>query len=157
VRGQRIYIDTSVIGGCFDPEFAPWSTGLFQDFQLGIYRPVISPVVEEELRRAPPHVRELWNELLDLNAEELEITGAVVALANRYHEREILTAKYRFDALHIALATIAEVDCIVSWNFKHIVHYSKIRLFNAANRDCGYSPVLIRTQREVTHHGRLEG
>ena len=155
MSGKRIYIDTSVIGGCFDAEFAPWSAGLLQDFHLGIYRAVISPVVEEELRRAPPRGRDLWNELLDLNPEELEITGAVVALANRYHEREILTTKYRFDALHIALATIAEVDSIVSWNFKHIVNYSRIPLFNAANQDSGYPPVLIRTPREVTRHGRI--
>ena len=32
---------------------------------------------------------------------------------------------------HIALATIAAVDALVSWNFKHIVRLQKIRLFNA--------------------------
>ena len=37
------------------------------------------------------------------------------------------------DMLHIALATIAEVDVLVSWNFKHIVRLDEIRLFNAVN------------------------
>ena len=30
---QRVYIDTSVIGGCFDEEFSLWSIKLFEDFQ----------------------------------------------------------------------------------------------------------------------------
>ena len=32
---QRIYIDTSVIGGCFDDEFAEWSNKLFEEFIEG--------------------------------------------------------------------------------------------------------------------------
>ena len=48
-------------------------------------------------------------------------------------KREILTPKYYNDGIHIALATVAEVDELVSWNFKHIVNFNKIRLFNAAN------------------------
>ncbi len=37
MRTQRVYVDTSVIGGCFDEEFAPWSQGLMTDFRLGYY------------------------------------------------------------------------------------------------------------------------
>ncbi|MBB4638784.1 PIN domain protein [Longimicrobium terrae] len=156
MSGQRIYIDTSVIGGCFDSEFAPWSTGLFTDFRLGIYRPVVSEVVEAELVGAPTPVKELWIELLDLHAEMLFVGDEVDTLAKMYEAREILSPKYFNDGLHIALATVAEVDSIVSWNFKHIVNYRRMQLFNAANRDCGYSPVHIRTPREVTRHGRTE-
>lgn len=39
---QRIYLDTSVLGGCFDPEFAEWSNGLMQDFRIGCLKPVLS-------------------------------------------------------------------------------------------------------------------
>lgn len=45
------------------------------------------------------------------------------------------------DGLHIAIATAAEVDVLVSWNFKHIVHFNKIRLFNAVNLELGYKPI----------------
>jgi hypothetical protein len=41
LKKLRIYVDTSVIGGCFDPEFATWSNGLFKDFEKGIYQPVL--------------------------------------------------------------------------------------------------------------------
>ena len=31
---MRIYIDTSVIGGCFDEEFQEWSQKLFEEFEI---------------------------------------------------------------------------------------------------------------------------
>ena len=37
----------------------------------------------------------------------------------RLERPAILPAKYEADLRHIALATIAEVDSLVSWNFKH--------------------------------------
>jgi hypothetical protein len=51
---------------------------------------------------------------------------------------------------HIALATLAEVDALVSWNFKHIVRLEKIRLFNAANVELGHRMLNILSPREVT-------
>jgi len=32
VKQQRIYVDTSVLGGCFDPEFERWSNMLLEAF-----------------------------------------------------------------------------------------------------------------------------
>ena len=53
------------------------------------------------------------------------------------------------DALHVAQTTVARADVIASWNFKHIVHYDKIRLFNAVNLREGYSLVDIRSPMEI--------
>ena len=64
-----------------------------------------------------------------------------------------LTPKFYADGIHIALATIAEVDLLVSWNFKHIVHYDKIRLFIAVNLERGYKPLAIYSPREVASDG----
>ena len=50
---------------------------------------------------------------------------------------------------HIALATLAQADALVSWNFKHIVRLEKIRLFNAVNIELGHQPLNIRSPREV--------
>lgn len=49
----------------------------------------------------------------------------------------------------MALATVARVDVMVSWNFKHIVNFSKIRLLNAVNLEQGYGLIEIRTPEEV--------
>lgn len=45
---------------------------------------------------------------------------------------------------------MADVDVLVSWNFKHIVRFDKIRLFNAVNLEQGYKPLSIYSPREVT-------
>jgi hypothetical protein len=63
-----------------------------------------------------------------------------------------LPARFTADLTHIALATLAEVDALVSWNFKHIVRLEKIRLFNAANVELGLRTLTILSPREVTTH-----
>ena len=153
MRLQRVYVDTSVLGGCHDDEFAPWSNGLMKDFRLGNFRPVISEVVDAEVRDAPEPIRDIYSELLTLEPEFLNATEEAVQLAETYLKQQILTAKFFDDALHIALASVAEVDVLVSWNFKHIVHFDKIRLFTAVNIELGYKPLQIYSPREVTNYG----
>jgi hypothetical protein len=148
----RVYADTSVIGGCFDEEFAPWSNGLMKDFRLDNFKPVVSELVSAEIEDAPEHVRTKYAELLQLNPLILEITEEVLALAEAYQQRKILTPKFYDDGVHIALASVAEVDVLVSWNFKHIVHLDKIRMFNAVNLEFGYKPLQIYSPREVTNY-----
>jgi hypothetical protein len=91
MKTRRIYIDTSVIGGCHDREFATWSNGLMRDFQLGNFKPILSETLEYELRPAPANVRETFAELLALDHEMLRVTPEVLALAGTYLDRRILT------------------------------------------------------------------
>ena len=84
------------------------------------------------------------------------VTAEAHELSSTYLARRIVPPTYADDGLHIALATIAEVDILTSWNFKHIVHFDKIRRFNAVNRELGYKPIDIYSPREVTHHGEEE-
>ncbi len=149
MKAQRVYIDTSILGGCFDPEFARWSNALIEDFRTGRLKPVISEVITAEVTDAPPAIRELLVDLLTLAPETLVVTPEVLALADAYQEHGILTPKFYADGLHIALATIAEVDILISWNFRHIVHYDKIRLFTAVNLERGYKPLAMYSPREV--------
>jgi predicted nucleic acid-binding protein len=57
--------------------------------------------------------------------------------------------RHAADAEHIALATASRADLLVSWNFKHIVHWDKIRMFNAVNLREGYPGIEIRSPQEV--------
>jgi hypothetical protein len=118
--------------------------------------PVVSEVVAAEIRGAPAQVREVYSELIASGAEVLAVGAPVLLLAELYQERRILTPKFYDDCVHIALATTAAVDLLVSWNFKHIVHYDKIRLFNAVNLELGYKPLSIYSPREVTHYGEAD-
>ncbi|BAP54532.1 PIN domain protein [Thioploca ingrica] len=152
MKQQTIYLDTSVIGGCFDEEFAPWSKGLIKDLQLGHFKAVVSELVAAEIQNAPLPVRQQLATILELDHEYLMVTEVATTLADVYQQRHILTPKYYDDGLHIALATVAQVDLLVSWNFKHIVHFDKIRLFKIVNLEQGYKTLLIYSPREVTHY-----
>lgn len=149
----RVYLDTSVVGGCFDREFAVWSLALMDDFRAGRFRPLVSSLLAAELEQAPPDVRALHVELLGLAEPPLMLGSEVFELADRYVAHRIVPARYQNDMLHIALATIADADIVVSWNFRHIVRFDKIRQFNAVNLETGYKPIAIHSPREVTTYG----
>ena len=152
MKRQRIYLDTSVIGGCLDAEFAPWSNGLYQDFREGHFVPVVSHLVAAELVPAPQPVQEKYQELLEFETEVLGESPEASALAAKYGEHRILPESFTADGLHIALATVAAVDILVSWNFKHIVRFDKIRQFNAVSREAGYKEIEIYSPREVSRY-----
>lgn len=88
MKKQRIYLDTSVIGGCFDAEFARWSDALVRDFREEYFAPVVSGVVAAEIALAPAFVQERYAEILGLGAEVLEESDASDALADRYRSTE---------------------------------------------------------------------
>ena len=148
----RVYIDTSVIGGCFDSEFAKWSNGLMKDFRLGHFKPVVSDIVTVELKEAPDLVRKKYAELIDYGAEIVVENNDVKSLVHAYQKHKILSDKFENDMTHIALATVIEVDLLVSWNFKHIVHFDKIRQFNVVNQKVGYKTIQILSPREVANY-----
>ncbi len=149
MKKQTVYVDTSVIGGCFDDEFKEWSNNLVTDFQKGLFIPVLSEITAAEINEAPFEVKNMYQEILSYNSLYLEIDDSTIALAEYYQKRNVLTEKFFDDGLHIALATINRIDMLVSWNFKHIVHFDKIRLFNSINIEIGYKPIEIYSPREV--------
>lgn len=153
---QRVYLDTSALVGCFDPEFAEWSSGLMQDFRNGLFKPLFSQVTATELQDAPEKVQAVYAELLTLGVEMNEATESALELADAYQEHRILPPKFYDDGLHIAVATVGKADVLVSWNFKHIVRLDKIRLFNAVNLEYGYKPLQVFSPREVTTYGTAE-
>lgn len=49
--------------------------------------------------------------------ESVPIDAAVEALAEAYLAAGILSRRWRGDAIHVAAATVACADLILSWNF----------------------------------------
>jgi len=134
----------------FRPRIRNVSNGLVRDFRAGRLVPVLSDVTAAEVQNAPEAVRNLHQELLTMVDSVLAITQETLSLVAAYEARKILPAKYESDMRHIALATMAEVASLVSWNFKHIVRPEKIRLFNQVNVELGYKALSILSPREVT-------
>jgi hypothetical protein len=144
----RVYADTSVYGGVFDDEFSKPSRVFFERVREGRFQLIVSALVEEELEQSPSKVRD-WFERFRAEAEPVTVTGEALALRQAYLDAGILTPKASDDALHVALATVAKCGLIVSWNFRHIVHYQKVPLYNAVNVLHGNSTLDIRSPLEV--------
>jgi predicted nucleic acid-binding protein len=145
----RVYVDTSVIGGCFDNEFEKYSNQLFEEFIAGEKRLVISDMVLFELEEAPENVKEVLNKVTEDNIEYVFINEESLSLANAYLKEGVIAENSLSDARHIAIATMERVDVLVSWNFKHIVNLNRIHLINSVNLKLGYPILEIRSPMEV--------
>ena len=145
----RIYTDTSVIGGCEDEEFRVHSRRLMDAFVRGDLRLVLSELTLRELAPAPPAVREVLAAVPDRHIEVIQLTSAADELARRYLAEGILKANMLADAQHIAMATVANVDALVSWNFRHVVNLPRIHGYHGVNAKLGYPTIEIRSPREV--------
>ena len=148
---MKIYADTSIFGGPFDSEFDTPSKEFFKQVKEGRFHLCISDVVRQELKLAPTEVRNLFDEFLEYS-EILPITNECLELRDLYLSHNILTQKSRDDALHVATASIHECDIIISWNFKHIVHYDKIKLYNTVNTIHGFKEIFINSPSEVIYY-----
>ena len=147
---MKVYIDTSVFGGCFDTEFEFWSIRLFEMIKSGTYRAVISEVTQLEMSFAPDQVKRVLDEIPAQFLDIMSLTSETEFLALQYIKEKALGKKSLADAQHIATATIGQVDLLVSWNFKHIVNFNRIRLFNSVNLKHGYKILEIRNPRDLT-------
>jgi hypothetical protein len=146
---RRIYIDTSVIGGCFDDEFKIWSNQLMAEFITGEKIAVLSDLMFRELELAPEEVRKKIKEIPESNIEFILTESESERLAQLYIAEGAITDRFYEDALHIANATIKMVHVLVSWNFKHIVNLERIKIYNGVNMKNGYPIIEIRTPREI--------
>lgn len=97
MKTQRVYLDTSVIGGCLDDEFAIWSNALIKDIENGLFRGVTSEIVEAEIADAPKEVREQFIRFIQTNPEILRISAEALGLVDKYVEHEILPKRFRND------------------------------------------------------------
>jgi len=145
----RVYVDTSVIGGCLDEEFSDASRDLIDKFKSGEMIAVISELTLVEMKDAPQKVQEILNEIPEENIVKVELSEEAVNLAQKYIFEGIIGKGKLVDAEHIAIATLNRVDVLVSWNFKHIVNLQKIRGYNSVNLKYGYQLLEIRSPREV--------
>ncbi|MDR2680067.1 MAG: PIN domain-containing protein [Tannerella sp.] len=145
---QRIYIDTSVIGGYYDAEFEPATKQLFMRIENKEFDVYFSEINEAELINAPQQVKAVKDLIPADCFHYIEMTDETKTLALFYITEKALGQASRNDAYHIALASANRIDCLISWNFRHIVNYDKIRMFNAINMRLGYPLIDIRSPLE---------
>ena len=148
----RIYIDTSIVGGFFDDEFALETRALFERLKNKEVIFVVSSVLDQELKNAPQHVRELLGTYDRACFERVLLTPEAIALADCYIAENVVGRLCVEDCRHIAIATLNKVDVLASWNFKHIVNLDKIRGYNGVNMKRGYAMIEIRNPRDLIRY-----
>jgi predicted nucleic acid-binding protein len=149
---QRIYIDTSIVGGYFDEEFKEATVKLFERLDNNEVIFVVSDLLDLELINAPQQVIEHLLKYSKDKFQRIELTEEAIKLAAKYIDEKVVGKTSLEDCRHIALATIHKVDVLASWNFKHIVNLDRIKGYNAVNLRLGYAMIEIRSPKDLIHY-----
>jgi hypothetical protein len=110
---------------------------------------LLPDILIEDLPKAPDEVRGLLDEIPECCLAQVFASEESMRLRDRYLSSGVGGLSCSSDAQHVAIATVVGADLLVCWNFKHIVHYAKIRGFSGVNHLEGYSPVVIRNPGEA--------
>ena len=143
-----LYLDTSIFGGYYDDIFMQDTRLLFEKIKAEKYDVFISDLVEDELKNAPENVRNL---LKDIKYQSIEVLPEYEDLADEYIRENVVGKTNREDCIHIATATINNIDYLVSWNFKHIVRADRIKGYNIVNLKNNYKRLEIYSPKELIY------
>jgi predicted nucleic acid-binding protein len=153
MKKDRIYIDTSIVGGYFDIEFEVETNLLFKRLVEREVIFVVSDLLDIELERAPERVKNLLYYYPDDVFERVSLTIEAKELGELYVKENVVGPTSIEDCYHIAIATINNVDVLASWNFKHIVNFTRIKGYNAVNLKNGYNLLEIRNPKDLIEYG----
>ena len=151
---RSAYVETSVWGMTLENQPRALRSPTIQflrQCRYGIFQSYISEVVLEEIGLAPAAVAaRIRNEIDRLAPIVLELGDKADDLAQAYLDAGVIPANKQNDARHVAIATVAGLEIVVSWNHRHLANERKRALFNAVNRLAGYErELLIHTPFEV--------
>jgi len=143
-RKKRVYVDSSVVGGKFNTRLVEQTKPFWDAVERGEITIIVSDVLIDELKDAPERAREFYRSLPESLIERVVSMDESDDLAERYIAEKVVGESNLADCKHIALATLAHADVLVSWNFKHIVNIDRIRGYNSINEKLGYPRIEIR-------------
>jgi len=152
MKKLRVYVETSVVGGQFDSVHALETKAFWDIAEKGKIIILTSDVLEEEVERAPQHIRDFFDGLSVPQIERIVSTDESDVLAKRYIAAKVVSKDSLNDCKHVALATI-HADGIVSWNLRDMVKRQK--KYNNVNLTQGYGEIEILTPKKFmeVHYG----
>jgi len=149
VTSNTIYLDTSVIGGYFDPQFTRYTRKFWKQIETGQIQPITSILVEDEVSGAPLQVQELFAKTFSEPESIVEFTAEMEALAELYLKHKIVSRQYSEDAGHVAACSVLHIEYLASWNYKHLANAYRNKAFNGVNLLHGYPKVTILNPSEL--------
>ena len=156
-RIPTIYLETTIFNFPFAddaPQYKADTLKLFAEIKAGKFKPFTSQYVIQELNNTQncEKLEKMKTLITDYNITVLPENESVRTLANVYISAGIIPAKFAADGLHIAAATVAGLDFIISLNFRHIVKHKTIYETEVINTREGFKRVFIHTPAEVIEH-----
>lgn len=143
IKKIKIYLDTSVISAFFDdrnPERQDLTRDFFEKIQkFDVY---ISDIVRAEINKIKSEELKQKVKVFIRDFKTLLMSDEITQLANEYIQNNAIPADYKEDGLHIAFATLNEIDYLLSWNFRHIVKLKTKQLINVVNLNFNSLPIL---------------
>ena len=159
MRTPKIYIETTLFNFYVDEDKGDAhldTVKLFNEIAAGKYEAFTSDYVIDELKKAPT---EKYMRMMGLfnnyNIPVLGMSDEADRLADLYVTEGVIPQKYRTDGLHIALATINDLDMIISMNFQHIVKRKTVKMTGLINTINGYRAIEIYSPMEVIENENI--
>jgi predicted nucleic acid-binding protein len=147
---RKAYLDTNIISYCVaNPSndvivlsrqriTTDWWKTAAQRFSL-----YVSELVIQEASRGDLQAAKMRLEYLE-GIKSLEITDDVDRIYRIYLKQLGLPRKALRDALHLAIASVHEIDFVVTWNFIHLANGETIRRLWETNLALGiYVPAIV--------------
>lgn len=105
---------------------------------------IVSNIVISEIRKGDEkEVQSRLKAIADFRI--LEKSPAADRLTQLLLDSGAVPRNSRSDAQHISIATVYNLDYLISWNFKHIVNETKRQHIDRVCRAAGYGPTTICT------------
>ena len=153
-RKIRVYVDASALGGKFNRRIAEQTRPFWDAVERGEMIVIVSDMLEREVKneKTPQRAKDFFDTLLESNAVRITAGKEANDLAARYIAENVVDETSFVDSVHVAVATLANADVIVSWNLQHMVEQSEG--YKRVNRTLGYPEIEILTPEkfmEVQH------
>lgn len=152
MRRQKIYLEATLFNFYFDKKRDAHAdtVSLFKKIAAREFEAFTSTYVTDELEKAPKDKRDrMLNLITEYGITVLAPSEEAVEMADLYVAEGVIPQRFRTDGLHIAIATINELDMIVSMNFQHIVKRKTKLATGSINALNGYRAIEICSPMEV--------
>ena len=149
---MKVYLETTIFNRLLEEnrEYYTETRQLFDKILQNEMKAYSSAYVIEELDKASePKRTEMLNLISRYKITILEIDQRAYDLSETYIEMGIIPVKFRIDGIHIAMAAIYDMDCIISLNFHHINKLKTKMTTEIIHRMKGYGNPFICTPMEV--------
>jgi len=156
MRKLKLYLETSVWNFYFAddaPEKKETTIKFFHEIKKGSYEIFISDTVPEEIGNASEdEKRILFNLIEQYQPKNIPIIPEMLNLSRKYLSEKALPKKAAKDAVHAAVATVSEMDALISWNLKHLSNLRRMEKINGVNLKEGFTKRLeLITPMEVSY------